>query len=457
MSLESITFDLRAMVGDVARLLGLQAHEKGIELACFVEPEVPVFVGGDPSRLRQVLTNLVGNGIKFTDHGEVVIRVVLDHESAKHALLRFEIKDTGIGIHDEDRTRLFHSFVQMDSSTTRKYGGTGLGLAISKELAALMGGQIGVESELGKGSTFWFTVRLEKRACQELAGPRDIEHLRGRRILCVDDHETNRLVLAQQLGNTGVHASCVGGSREALAALRAGARGGEPFDVAIVDGDMPGIDGFQLAEMVREDRGLGSVRLVLFSSVGERYGPEMLRAKGFAGWLEKPARQSQILACLTRVLSDGDTRPEKPEAALPGPAAGTPARWVRVLLAEDIPVNQAVAVRMLEKLGCRVEVAGNGQEALQAWTEDEYDLIFMDCQMPVLDGYAATRSIREREEGTGRRTPIIAMTAHAMKGDREKCLEAGMDDYMSKPIKRPQLEEKIQQWAPEKADLPPAC
>ena len=455
MRLESINLDLRSTVEDVTVLLGGRAQDKGLELASLVEHDVPEALRGDPGRLRQVLTNLLSNAIKFTDEGEVIARVELIEEDDEGATVRFEVSDTGIGISREQQRRLFLAFTQADASTTRRYGGTGLGLAISRQLVNLMGGELGVESEPGRGSTFSFTVTFEKQP-EYVSPARNVRgNLAGRRALVVDDNRANRTILEKQLSSWGVRTSGVGGGPEALREIRSS---GEPYDLAVLDMQMPGMDGMELARRIKADPDLSRIRLVLLTSMGRR--GEEAGQSGIEAYLTKPVRQSDLYDALVTVMSDhpvtvmGGTAPgEKRSLRSPGrQMAGTH----RVLVAEDNPVNQKVAERMLESLGYVVDVVGDGREALEALAGTRYGAVLMDVQMPVMDGYRATSQIRRREDKLGRRdmmmgrrrrrTPIIAMTANAMQGDKERALEAGMDDYVSKPVSRKELDAVLGRW-----------
>jgi len=459
MELESIEFQPRTVIEEVLDLLAQRAHAKGLELISVVDAGLPVVLRGDPGRLRQILINLGGNAIKFTETGEVVVSVARDTSGsttdADHLVLRFAVNDTGIGIPDEARSRLFQPFTQADMSTTRKFGGTGLGLSISKQLAELMGGQIGVDSTDGGGSTFWFTARFE-RSTAVLAEEGPLPELTGRRILIVDDNATNRRILEHQVSSWGMIPTSVVGGHEALEVLAAAAESGASFELGILDFQMPGMDGLQLAAAIKADPLLESTPLVILTSLGERGHAAAAQAAGVAGYLTKPVREAHLKACLAQVLS-GESAIIAP---VTGPAA-PPRRLVtrhtlnettsgahaRILLAEDNEVNQRIAVKMLEKLGCRVDVAANGRLALEALGAMRYDLVLMDCQMPEMDGFEATRAIRLREGG-GHRTPIVAMTANAMAGDRERCLEAGMDGYLTKPVRPDELTAAVSRWLP---------
>jgi signal transduction histidine kinase/CheY-like chemotaxis protein len=453
LGLETINFDLRREVEEVAALLAGPAHEKGLELASFVEPGTPTAIRGDPFRLRQILTNILGNAIKFTEEGEVTLRAELVEDTPDTATVCFEVSDTGIGMTEEQRSRLFKPFTQADASTTRRYGGTGLGLAISKQLVLMMGGEIGVRSEPGVGSTFWFTTRLQKRPESTRLTPVPRAGLRDLRALIVDDHETNRRILQKQISSWGMRDGMAEDGAEALEMLRAAAESGEAYDLVVLDMQMPGMDGIQLARAISADPAISSTRLVLLTSIGINVNEEARRA-GVEVVLSKPVRQSQLhdtLATMLGAPAETQVAPSR-EGLSPAPHA-TPAAEVRasrghVLLAEDYPVNQMVAIRMLERSGYRVDAVNNGREAVEALSRAPYVAILMDVQMPEMDGYEATAEIRRREE-SGRHTPIIAMTADAMQGDRERALAAGMDDYIAKPVQREELDTMLERWIPE--------
>jgi signal transduction histidine kinase/CheY-like chemotaxis protein/HPt (histidine-containing phosphotransfer) domain-containing protein len=453
MELEVSDFDLRRAVREVLGSFAEAAQAKGLELLCLIRHDVPSALRGDPGRLRQVLTNLVGNAVKFTEEGEVVLRVTLADAAGEAVSVRFEVRDTGIGIDPALKPRLFQSFVQGDGSATRRYGGTGLGLAISKRLVSLMGGEIDVDSRPGRGSTFHFTARLLRQG-PAVAERVPAARLAGRRVLVVDDNATNRQILKQQLSYWGMRVSAVDSGAKALAALHQAASAGAVFDLAILDMKMPEMDGLTLARAIKGIGALEGLRLVLLTSFGQRgHGAEAARI-GISAYLTKPVDEGDLYDCLAEVLG-GDRRGPVPhlvtrhslrEAREPAAA--------HLLVAEDNEVNQKVAVRILEKLGCTVEVAENGREAVEACGRARYDAVLMDVQMPGMDGYEATRLIREREAG-GPRTPIVAMTANAMKGDREKCIDAGMDDYVSKPVTPAELEAVLGRWVRAAKAVPP--
>ena len=446
LDLETLDFDLRRTVEDLLEMFAEPADTKGLELAGLVHAEVPSWVAGDQGRLRQILTNLVGNAIKFTATGEVTIQVQLAEETAEDALVRFEVRDTGLGVPPEMQTRLFQAFTQADSSTTRKYGGTGLGLAISKQLVTLMGGTIGVQSPVGQGSTFWFTARLEKRVAPYDTRVVQPPSLCGQHVLYVDHNAMNRAVMETHLRAWGMQVDCVADGPQALERLRLACSHGQPYALGLLADQMPGMDGMTLGRLMKNDRTLADMRLILLTSFGQRgHAPAALQA-GFAGYLVKPIRQSQLYACLVTVMGMSTAPPPQTLVTCHNIAEVQTQRRIRVLVAEDNVVNQKVAVRLLEKLGCQVDVVANGLEALEALAQCPYDLVLMDCQMPEMDGYAATAAIRVREQQTGRHIPIVAMTANAMQGDRESCLDAGMDDYVSKPVQSSAMLAMIRKW-----------
>ena len=448
LDIEVIDFDLQSTLEDTADLLALRAETAGLELICQIAPGVPLDLQGDPGRLRQILTNLAGNAIKFTAQGEVVIGVTLATESTAddEVFLRFEVRDTGIGIPADRQALLFTPFVQMDEATTRKYGGTGLGLAISKQLTGLMGGEIGVHSETGKGSTFWFTARFKKQLDAEVRHRAPLCH-DAERILLVDDNTTNLKLMGEMLSGWGYPNELASDGETALDLLRQAARDGKPFGVALLDRQMPKMDGHELARRIKADPLLPAIRLVMLSSIGQRGDTQALNQIGFVSHLAKPVRQSQLYVCLAMLLAkdSGVVPVAKNErlASLAIDESATPK--FRILLAEDNLVNQTFVQALLGKLGYQVDVADNGREAVDALALVDYKLVLMDCQMPEIDGFTATTMIRdERSKVINHQTYVIAMTANAMAGDREKCLAAGMNDYISKPIDSRELRDKIE-------------
>ena len=475
MSLEILDFDLRTAVDETLDLVAERAVGKGVELACLVHADVPAVLRGDPGRLRQILLNLVGNAIKFTEQGDVVLSVKLLHRTDIGVTIRFEVQDSGIGLSPDTQGRLFQSFSQADSSTTRKYGGTGLGLAICKQLTELMGGQIGVDSRLGKGSTFWFTVQLGTPqtgilSVLDLAS----QDLRGLRLCIVDDHPINRRILELYATKWGVRCLLAEDGYQALECLRTAAADDDACDLAIIDMQMPVMDGLELARAIKADPALASTRLVLLTSQGQRGDAKAAHTAGYVAYLTKPVHESQLYNCLTVVVKppaqatsgagqSSDRTPPSELVTRHSLAEAKARATARILLAEDNIVNQKVAVRMLEKLGYRVDLVANGLEVLDALARIPYSAVLMDCQMPEMDGFHATREIRRREAiGTGheatdsgtvrpsplasRHIPIIAMTANAMQEDRDLCLAAGMDDYLSKPVRSKLLAEVLARW-----------
>ncbi len=463
LDLEAIDFDLRDVLDETVATLATRAHKKGLELADHVSPDVPSGVVGDPHRLRQVIVNLVGNAIKFTERGEVVLDVSVapetqptggDEPPATEVGLHFSVRDTGIGIAPEQQRKLFQAFSQADTSTTRKYGGTGLGLAISARLVEMMGGRIWLESEVGQGSTFHFTARF-RLAQSPVTRPAEVPEVRGLHVLVVDDNATNRRILHEMLINWGMKPTVVDGGAAALAALEHARKVGEPFALVLLDAMMPEMDGFTLAERIKQDPGLVEATLMMLSSADQRDDAARCRELGVAAYLTKPIRKSALFDSIMTSLARPDT-PGRP-AATGRPAPRKVERGLRVLLAEDNAVNQRLAIAVLEKRGHQVVLAGNGREALDALARERFDAVLMDVQMPEMDGFEATAAIRAREVGSTH-TPVIAMTAHAMKGDRERCLAAGMDGYVSKPLRPDELFAVLERLVPAPPDaLPPAA
>ncbi len=428
---ETIDFNLQETIEGSLELLAETAQSKNIELAGFVLADVPTQLRGDPGRLRQVFVNLVSNAVKFTEYGEVVVSVANLAETQTHVDLRFEVRDTGIGIPAEIQPRLFQVFSQADSSTTRKYGGTGLGLAISRQLIELMGGQIGFTSVPGQGSVFWFTARFEKQAMPAKVALEQT-NLSNLHVLIVDDNQTNRRILEDQMHAWGIRATSAAGAQEALEKLQDANE--QRFDVVVMDMNMPGMNGISLAEVIKADSRLSHARLIILASLGQLMDDAKMERVGIDACLVKPVKQARLYECLTGMRTlpkkSAESKPVSPivEDSKPEP--------LRVLLAEDNVINQKVAVAQLRKLGYSPDVVGNGLEALEASGRSRYDVILMDCQMPQMDGYEATRQIRRREQTEGGKPVyIVAMTANAMQGDRQKCLEAQMNDYLSKPVK----------------------
>ena len=442
LELEQLDVDLRDTFEDVARLLSVQAHAKGLELTAEIDANLPRLVKGDPGRIRQILLNLAGNAIKFTVKGEVSLQVSVLDNSGEFTKVRCEVRDTGIGIPADRLDALFTPFMQVDTSTTRRFGGTGLGLSIVRRLVELMGGETGVESVEGDGSVFWFTAHFAKvvEGVQPmLSVPASI---RGRRVLVVDDNATNRKVLMGQLLMCGVEPVSASSADEALVLMRQSRAAGKPYDAALLDHLMPDCDGAELGRIIVRDDAIKSTRLILLTSSGKRGDGQMFADIGFAGYLLKPVTQRDLTECLILALAQSaqswhmQSQPLITRQALRAQRVRT---RNRVLLAEDNIVNQKVASRLLERLAYQVEVVADGLAAVAAWQTGKFDFIIMDCQMPRMDGYEATREIRRLEQGR-QRIPIVALTAHAMKGDEEKCRAAGMDDYLTKPIDPDALE-----------------
>jgi PAS domain S-box-containing protein len=433
LDLEEIDFDLVVVVEDTAELLSPRAHEKGLELGVLFDHDVPVYLRGDPGRLRQVLTNLVGNAVKFTERGEVLVRVVLEAETDGDVSVLFEVEDTGIGVPQDKTDRLFVSFSQVDRATTRRYGGTGLGLAISKQLAELMGGRVGVRSREGKGSVFWFTACFRKREPLPALVPLARDELTGKRVLIADDHASNRYILRHQLSGYGCVVAEVEHGMAALEALRAAAAE-QPYDVAIIDYSMPQMTGTDVARSVRGDPQIATTPLILLTSAARRGDAAVALKAGFNAYLVKPVKQKLLFECIATVLG-AEQAGQAPSAALITRHSLREAlrKRLSILLAEDNVINQQVAVRFLERAGHQVSVVADGRQAVEAAASGSFDLVLMDCLMPGMDGYEATRAIRALP-GEASRVPVIAMTANVMRGDREACLAAGMNDYLGKPV-----------------------
>lgn len=462
LELESLDFHLRTTVEDVLSQFAERAQRKGLEITGLVHASVPNALRGDPGRLRQVLTNFVGNAVKFTEKGEVTLQAFLESDTPAGVTIKFEVTDSGIGISEEVQGRLFQAFAQADSSTTRKYGGTGLGLAISKQLVELMGGQVGLRSRPGEGTTFWCTALFQKQlVCAPAIVPS--AELSGRRILIVDDNESNRTILHHLVSGWGMQDSQARNAAEAMELLTQAAAKGQPYDAAVLDMLMPDKDGLQLAQDIKTHPQGAGVRLIVLTSLIQPGHAERARRAGFAAYLTKPVRHDQLQGCLRVVFGlqqgsgpvtsgTGKLQPAAPPLITRHTLAEQAPR-PRILVAEDNVVNQKLAVRMLDRLGYQPDVVSNGQEAVTAFERESYAAIVMDCQMPTMDGYAATRSIRKQEQESGdaqkrAHIPIIALTANAMPGDRERCKAAGMDDYLSKPVKTDDLGLILQRWAP---------
>jgi signal transduction histidine kinase/DNA-binding response OmpR family regulator len=459
MSVEPVPFDLRLAVEDTAELMASKVQEKGLDLILRFSPDTPSRVVGDPGRIRQILINLSGNAVKFTTKGHVYLSVECEERTGEQARLRFSVADTGIGIPASKLDYIFERFTQADASTTRKYGGTGLGLSISKQLVQLMGGTMGVESKAGEGSRFWFTLPLPIDLTPQGTAPINMD-MTGVRVLGVDNNPTNLFVLREQLNSWGLRNDSSSSAEDALNLLRSAQSAGDPYQIAILDQQMPTMDGVELARTIKADANLKNTALVLLTSIGIRSDATRMKEAGFSACLTKPARASQILNAIISAWGNQKRAPavqfvtrhsvadDRTEIFASEPTQ--PHFRVRILIVEDNAINQMVAARLLEKLGCRVDVAANGREAVEMVGLLPYDAIFMDCQMPEMDGFEATQEIR-RHEGSGVHRTIIAMTANAMRGDRERCLDAGMDDYVSKPIRKADLAEALERHLPKNA------
>ncbi|MGC1168724.1 MAG: response regulator, partial [Candidatus Acidiferrales bacterium] len=442
MEIEAIPFDLRESLGETMKSLSIRADQKGLELVYEVQPNVAEAVIGDPGRVRQVLINLVGNAMKFTEHGEVFISVSEESHERDFTMLLFMVRDTGAGIAKEQQARIFEAFSQADGSMTRKYGGTGLGLTICARLVGMMGGKVWVESEVGKGSTFHFTVRLGvQRASVRRPAALQREQLRDMKVLIVDDNFTNRKVLNGMLLRWDMNPTAVDGGESALQALEIAKAAGRPYSLILLDGQMPGMDGFMLAERVNKEPDLVGASIMMLTSAGHLGDAARCRSLGISAYLMKPVRQGDLLEALANVLQN---RPREKTALVTRHTLREGRKRARILLVEDNVVNQTLAVRLLEKRGFAVAVTGNGREALARLATDEFDLVLMDVQMPEMDGFETTGAIREGEKTSGRHIPIVAMTANALKGDQERCLSAGMDAYVSKPIRTNELYATLQ-------------
>ncbi len=468
--IESVEFDPRAVVEEVARAIAPRADAKGLELVCWIDPAVPAAVRGDPQRLRQVLTNLLGNAAKFTEKGEVVVRVGVDEEHEGTVVLRFTVIDTGIGVPEDRRAAIFEPFTQADGSMTRRHGGTGLGLTISRQFVELMGGTIGMESEVGRGSVFWCRVPFKRTGAARAEAPQEAACLRDLHVLVVDDNETTQRALTAYLRSWGCRSLAVSDGATALAMLREASTADDPFQVVILDMRMPGINGLHLGRVIKCDPAIRDVAMIIMSHGGRRGDESLCQETGFAGYLSKPVsrlRLQQLLVEIAGSVGRAEAAPPALPAETPkdGPAPRSASdespgergstTMLRILLAEDSRVNQIVTTRILTKHGYAVDVVGNGKEAVAALARTPYDLVLMDCQMPEMDGFEATAEIR-RQEGTDRHTPIVALTAHAMKEDEKRCLAAGMDAYVSKPVRADDLLREVERWARERQGVVPA-
>lgn len=461
LELNESVFDLRRLIEDVNDLFAEQAHRKGLALTTVCPPDLCTTLRGDAFRLRQVLVNLVGNAVKFTTTGEVVTRVVPLRDEPDTVSLRLEVSDTGVGISPEAIPRLFTAFSQADSSTTRQFGGTGLGLAICAQLVRLMGGQIGVTSTPGKGSTFAATLGLPKDLNQKVRCTEDVQALRGARLLILDDNAGSREAMRMQFEAWGMKGLAVTKGDHVLRALQQANAAGQPFDAALLDQSAPGMLAVDLVRVIKATPAIADIRIIMLTAVANLEDTRQWLTAGVDAYIERPVRQLDLQKCLLRVLGRGGRVVTAPAGTRP--AAEEAHYAAHVLVAEDNAVNQEVIVALLEGYGCRVRVVGDGREAVDAITgrpvepaREPYDLVLMDCQMPILDGYAATRRIREwaRAEGRGKCPPIIALTANSLQGDRERCLQAGMDDYLAKPVRRTELSEVLRRWLPMRSRVP---
>jgi two-component system, sensor histidine kinase and response regulator len=445
LELESIPFDLRESLGETMKGLSFRAHQKGLELVYDIGPEVPETLLGDPGRIRQILINLVGNAIKFTDHGEIVVTVDDSSEGPNFTRLHFAVTDTGVGVPADKQERIFEAFSQADGSMTRKYGGTGLGLTICKLLAELMGGRIWMESQAGQGSTFHFSILLALQACPRTSPkPVQSEQLQDMHVLVVDDNLTNRRVLEGMLARWGMLPAAVDSGRAALQAFQVAKDMGHSFPLALLDGQMPEMDGFTLAEIIRKDPSLAGTTIMMLTSAGHAGDAARCQELGISGYLVKPVRQRELLEAIHALLQGKPEQKTEPLVTTHSLRENRNRR--QILLAEDNLVNQTLASRLLEKRGFRVTIAGDGRAALDELERESFDLVLMDVQMPKMGGFEATAAIREREKTTGLHIPIIAMTGHALKGDAERCIAAGMDAYLSKPIRTIELFTTIERF-----------
>jgi len=450
LNLDPVPFNLRHCLDETLMALALRAHEKGLELACQMGTDVPESLVGDPDRLRQVIVNLVGNAIKFTELGEVVVGVDVVSRSLGEVHLRFSVRDTGVGIPGQKQREIFEAFTQADGSTTRRYGGTGLGLTISNRLAEIMGGKIEVESEAGSGSTFRFTARFRLGEPVDSRAPVDAGRLRNMPVLVVDDNRTNRIIVAGMLIAWRMKPTAVVDGLSALKAMETARIGGRPFPLVLVDGHMPGMDGFTLVEQIKANPELSGTMIMMLTSGGLSGETSRCREVGAAACLIKPIRRAELFKAILDVFGMSPQEASHPEAA--GDDLNRSHRSFRILLAEDNLINQRLAARLLGRRGHTVAVAGTGSEALSILDRESFDAVLMDVQMPEMDGFEATRAVRNRELRSGLHLPIIAMTAHAMKGDRERCLASGMDGYVSKPIDVKELMQTLEKLVPNRVE-----
>jgi two-component system, sensor histidine kinase and response regulator len=448
LDIDAVDFNLADAIGDTMKTLGLRAHQKGLELLYDIQPDVPDALVGDPGRLRQIILNLLGNAIKFTQKGEVLLYVDPVSQTTDDIQLHFTVTDTGIGIAPDKQTAIFEAFTQADGSMSRTYGGTGLGLTISSRLVSLMHGRIWVESEPGNGSRFHFTAHFGlQKAPARVVVPKDPITLRDLRVLVVDDNATNRQILLRMLTNWHTNPTAVASGAEAISALREAQDLKLIYPLILLDAQMPEMDGFALAEIIKKNRDWKFATIMMLSSGGQRGDGKRCRELEVAAYLTKPIRQAELLDAILTALGTKPTKEAAP-ALVTRHSLRENRSPLRILLAEDNVVNQVLAVRLLEKRGHQVTLAANGKEALAALEKNSFDLVFMDVQMPEVDGFEATAAIRQKEKTSGSHLPVIAMTAHAMVGDKERCVEAGMDDYISKPIRLQELNELLDRYAP---------
>ncbi len=449
LDLEIINFNLRNTIEEVIELPAMMAHDKGLEFAYEIQYDTPDLLKGDPSRLRQIILNLTNNAVKFTEKGEVFLCISPVKESKKKVKLKFEVKDTGIGVPEDKKELIFESFKQSDSSTTRKYGGTGLGLSICKKLTKLMGGEIVVESKIHVGSTFWFTALFKKQSISPKSDDSLPKDIRGKRFLLVDDNKTNLEILKRYLESWGCFCDMAESGEMALTVLNAVAKVKAPYDAAILDMRMPGLDGAELGKMIKENPELKNTTLIMLTSQGLRGDANRMEKIGFAAYLTKPIRRSQLFDCLVNVLSPKERKKSirKTQIITKHYLTDEQRKKIRVLVVEDNIVNQKIVVKMIEKAGYQVDVAANGKEAIKSLEIFQYNIVLMDVQMPEMDGFEAVKIIRDdKSKVLNHNIPVIAMTAHALKGDRDICLRAGMNDYTTKPIQPQELFEKIETY-----------
>ncbi len=450
MELDPIAFSPRTSIEAAAEIMAAQSRKKRLSLVTYIAPDVPASMVGDSNRLRQILLNLIGNAIKFTATGGIVIRATVDATDDVFSVLRFAVTDTGVGIEESARKRLFSAFEQADGSTSRRFGGTGLGLSISKRLVEMMGGTIGVDSRVGAGSTFWFTARFERLEIPDNDMPAEpAATLRGTRVLIVDDDPISRQIVEQYLMSWGAVTMSAPSAEHGLEALRAAQRRGLPYQVALIDFAMPGLDGLSFGIDIKAEPAIASTRLVLMTAFDEPSRGRVAIDRGFSGYLRKPLRQTALYDALSNALARESSAPAYSVEAVPRVAANVQSidLSISILIAEDNPVNRRLALQQLKKLGYQATAVEDGREAVAAVAREPFSLVLMDCQMPNLDGFEATRAIRRNELETGRHVPIVAMTANALEGDREACLAAGMDDYIAKPVQLADLRRVLEAWS----------